>query len=88
MSLSNVKVLEIEIEWSDWLLAILIPLEEIYLQSHKTCSESISSLIPLRFINTTVARIAGAVIMRLSLIVCTISKPKDSSAWLNGLFEL
>lgn len=58
------NVVVIEIELSDWLLAIFIPLEDIYLQSHITLSAKLSSLIPLRFINTTLARIAGAVIVK------------------------
>jgi|LakMenEpi03Aug12_release.lakeMendotaPanAssembly.Ray.scaffolds.fasta_scaffold4778388_1 hypothetical protein len=61
------KVVVIEIELSDWLLAIFMPLEEIYLQSHKTFSARLSSLIPFLYIKTTVANIAGEVMIKLSL---------------------
>lgn len=66
MSDNKVKVLEIEIELSDWRRAIFIPRESIYLHSQRTFSDKASSLIPFLFIKTTVAKIAGAVIIRLS----------------------
>lgn len=64
---NRVIVFEIEILLSDWLLAILIPLDVIYLQSHIIPSLKASSLIPFRCINTTVANTEGAVIKSLSL---------------------
>ncbi len=72
MSESRAIVFDIEILLSDWLLAILIPLDVIYLQSHIIPSLKASSLIPLRCIKTTVANTDGAVIKSLSLKECTI----------------
>lgn len=66
MSERRVNVFDMEIELSDCLRAILIPRESIYLHSHRTLSDKASSLMPLRCIKTTVARIAGAVMIKLS----------------------
>jgi hypothetical protein len=72
MSDSNTKVFEMEMELSDCLLAILIPLESISLHSHITFSDKVSSLMPFLCIRTTVAKIAGAVMIRLSERLYTI----------------
>jgi hypothetical protein len=72
MSYIRARVLEMEIELSDCLLAILIPLESIYLHNHMTFSDKVSSLIPFLCMSTTVAKIAGAVMIRLSERLYTI----------------
>ena len=66
MSDMSARVFDIEMELSDCLLAILIPLESISLHNHMTFSERVSSLMPFRCMRTTVAKIAGAVMIRLS----------------------
>lgn len=65
-----------EIDELDCVLAILIPLSEISLQSHPAFSLRLSSEIPLRCIKTMVARIAGAVTTKLSVRSKTIFSPK------------
>lgn len=46
-----------------------------------TFYERLSSLIPFLYINITVAIIAGAVITKLSVRLCTISNPKFSKVF-------
>ena len=53
------RVLFTEMEESGWLLVILMPLDEIYLESQVVCSCSESSEIPFLFIRTTVEMMAG-----------------------------
>ena len=50
-----------EIEESDWLLAILIFLEASYLQSQAVVWDKESSEMPFRYMRMQVAKIAGAV---------------------------
>lgn len=66
------NVVVIEIELSDWERAIFTPREPIYLHNQLTFYANVSSLIPFLYIKTTVAKIAGAVIIKLSLKLYTI----------------
>ena len=60
-SLRSYRVFEMEIEESDWLLAILIFLEASYLQSQAVVWDKESSEMPFRYMRMQVAKIAGAV---------------------------
>ena len=78
---SRFSVVEIEIELSDWERAIFKPREPIYLHSQLTFSVNVSSLIPFLYIKTTVAKMAGAVIIKLSLRLYTIWFPNSAKVF-------
>lgn len=83
MPSSKLKVLLTEIDESGWLLVILMPLEDIYLDSQVVCSCNESSEIPFRFMRTIEAMIAGPEITSFFDISSTILTPKEATFYWN-----